>query len=331
MRERSLPALNVRTRDFRTKVDKTVRHYSQTLARQVRGFWWDARHRTADRPVFIVGCSRAGTTLVYQTFSEADELGSRHRESHDFWAELHPLASRRWESHDLTAADASFKDRAVVSRYFYTETSRRRFVDKNNQNGLAIPYLHALFPDAHFVFVKRSPGDNIHSLIVGWGKPDQFATWSAGLPADVAIENGRYKRWCFFLPMGWRNYVRATIEEVCALQYRAMNEAILESKATIPASQWTEIKYEDILRDPVAAFQQGFESAKLRFGARQRAHCENVLSRPYNAFSEIRLDKWRSTENRDRIVRVLPVVTKLAKTMGYVQADQHAPRQGAAV
>ena len=118
----------------------------------------------------MVGCSRAGTTLVYKTLSESREIGSLQRETHDYWTDLHPLADKHWDTHALDASDASPADRDTVSRYFYSWTGQHRWVDKNNQNGLCVPYLQALFPDAVFVFVKRSPGDNLNSLIEGWRK-----------------------------------------------------------------------------------------------------------------------------------------------------------------
>ncbi len=267
--------------------------------------------------MFVVGCSRGGTTVVYKTLSEADELGSLQRETHDFWAQLHPLSEKGWRSHALDAADASPSDRDTVERYFFRDLGARRFVDKNNQNGLCVPYLHALFPDARFVYVRRSPGDNIHSLIEGWGRGDEFAHWSAALPAEVRVDGGRYRRWCFFLFDGWRDYLDRPIEEVCAAQYVAMNEAILDARAAIPSSQWTEIVYEELVRDPVAAFRALWESLGLRFGPRQEAHCAEVLGRPYNAFSPIRLDKWKEQGNRERIERVLPRVEPTAHRMGY--------------
>jgi hypothetical protein len=303
--------------EFLVKVDKTVRHYGRRVSRRLRGAYWQVAQPRIERPVFIVGCSRAGTTVVYKTFSEARELGSLQRETHDFWVELHPLAAKDYATHALGAADASARDRDAVCRYFYSQTGVQRFVDKNNQNGLCVPYLHTLFPDAHFVYVKRSPGDNVNSLIEGWGKPDEFATWSERLPVAVRIDGGRYRRWCFFLFDGWREYIERPIEEVCAAQYVAMNRAILDARRAIPAAQWTEIVYEDLVRDPVGGFRAAFESAGLAFDTRLEAHCRNVLGTPYNAFSPIEIDKWRSQRNRDRIERVLPDVVPVAREMGY--------------
>lgn len=303
--------------EFWLKVDKTLRHHSHAIARAARGAWWDVRRPRAVRPVFVVGCSRAGTTLVYKTFSESREIGTLQRETHDFWVDLHPLGQKHWDTHGLTAADASDVDRDIVTRYFYAWTGHSRFVDKNNQNGLCVPYLHALFPDAHFVFIKRSPGDNLNSLIEGWGKPDEFATWSDELKEHVAVEDGKYTKWCFFLADGWRNYLNAPIEEVCAFQYRAINQAILDAQSAIPAAQWSDVFYEDLVRDPVSGFRRLFQEAGLPFSADIHDHCAQVLAKPYNAFSEIRLDKWRDGRNWEKIERVLPEVRAVAQRMGY--------------
>jgi len=304
-------------RDFRQKVDKTLRYHGRRAIIGLRGLWWDIRRYKVERPVFVVGCSRAGTTLVYKTLSESRELGTLQRETHDLWAELHPLQDRNWETHALAAGDASDHDRDYIARYFYSWTGKKCFVDKNNQNGLCVPYLRALFPDACFIYVKRNPGDNLNSLIEGWGRPDEFATWSKNLTTTIAIDDGTYKRWCFFLADGWRQFVNARIEDVCAFQYDAINQSILDAKPAIADQHWHEVFYEDLVRDPVGQFRTMFNACGLVFDERLARHCENVLNLPYNAFSAIRVDKWRDGRNKDRIRRVLPTLEKVAKQMGY--------------
>jgi hypothetical protein len=299
------------------KVGKTLAYHARRIQRGARGARWALTRLPARRPIIVVGCSRAGTTLVYKTLSESREIGSLQRETHDYWTGLHPLSDKNWDTHALAAGDARAADRDAVSRYFYSWTGRDRWVDKNNQNGLCVPYLHALFPDAVFVFVKRSPGDNLNSLIEGWRKPDEFATWSNDLPATVAVENGQLNQWCFFLAEGWRDYVDAAVEEVAAFQYNAINRAILDARAGIPDSQWVEVFYEDFLRDPVASFRQVFEGCGLAFDSHLAQHCAQVLDIPYNAFSEIRLDKWKDGRNRARVERVMGRVEEIAHRMGY--------------
>lgn len=304
-------------KEFCSKVDKTLRYHFRRRTIAFRGFWWDVVHPQTHAPVFIVGCSRAGTTLVYKTLSESIELGTLQRETHNFWSGLHPPEERNWDSHAIPFAMANDQDRNRVARYFYSWTGKRRFVDKNNQNGLCVPYLHALFPDAHFIYVKRSPGDNLNSLIEGWGKPEEFASWSRGLPETVAVNGGKYALWCFFLSEGWREYLHAGVEEVCAFQYDAINAAILDARELVTADKWHEVFYEDIVRDPVARFRGMFTECGLDFDAGLERHCRDVLNIPYNSFSEIRVDKWKDGRNKERIAHILPVVEKVVRRMGY--------------
>jgi hypothetical protein len=317
------------TNEFREKVGKTLSYHGRQVRNSLRRILCATFHSPARRPVFVVGCSRAGTTLVYKTLSESRELGTLQSESHDFWAGLHPLQDRNWKSHVIPVSEASESCRQYVTCYFYSRTGNTRFVDKNNQNGLSVPYLYAMFPDAYFIYVKRSPGDNINSLIEGWGKAEEFATWSSVLPARVAVDNGRYNRWCFFLPEDWRDYLDASIENVCAFQYSSINQTILAAKKDIPESQWYEVAYEDLVQDPVGQFRSMFLSCGLVFDDRLALHCKDVLSRPYNAFSRIELDKWKLGRNRDRIMRVLPNVSNVAAMMGYGNGSrQRNPSHG---
>lgn len=298
-------------------VAKTVYHHWRKALVFSRKQCWNVVNLMPDRPVFVVGCSRAGTTLVYKTFSESRELGTLQKETHEFWAGLHPLSDRNWSSHALAAEDASNQDRLLASCYFYSRTGKRRFVDKNNQNGLCIPYLYTLFPNAHFVYVKRNPGDNINSLMEGWRRPDEFASWSGEMPEEVSIDGGSITRWCFFLPEGWRGYLSSSLEEVCAFQYQAMNASILEAKSGIPQRQWTEICYEDLLEDPVTCFESAFKDCDIAFTPELERHCSSVLEKPYNAFSEIKQHKWLHGRNRECIEKVLPSTREIAARLGY--------------
>ena len=308
---------SVEAAGFWTKFSKTFTWYKQEALIRARQLWWPLMQPGLDRPVFVVGCSRAGTTLVYKLLSGSTKLGSLQRETHDVWSQLHPLSERDWSSHKLGAEDARESDRLFMARYFRVYTGRSRIVDKNNQNGLCIPYLYALYPDARFLYVKRHPGDNINSLIQGWARPAEFGAWSEELPEKVSISEGRYTRWCFFLPEGWRSYCDAPIETVCAFQYRSMNESILRARDNIPRQQWIEVCYEDLLRDPDEALARIFNFCDVSYTMRLRAVCERIMATPFNAFSEIGLEKWKSDEHSERIHRVLESVKGVAGEMGY--------------
>src|SRR5690606_380020 len=122
-------------------------------------------------------------------------------------------------------------------------------------------------------------------------------------------DNGKYKRWCFFLAESWRQLTRSTIEKVCAFQYKTMNEAILSAKKTIPVEQWHEVSYETLIADPVEEFKRLFDGCSVPFDQAMQNHCRSVLNKPYNTFSEIGVEKWKNSVNRERIERVLESVS----------------------
>jgi hypothetical protein len=133
----------------------------------------------------------------------------------------------------------------------------------------------------------------------------------------VAVENGRYTRWCFFLADGWRDYVTASVEDVCAFQYEAIHSAILAAKRTIPPDQWIEVFYEDIVNHPAQQIGAIAERLGLSFDGTLKAHTESLLDRPYEAMFEIRLDKWRDHAHRAKIERVLPRLRAVSEALGY--------------
>jgi len=298
------------------KIGKTVQFYSRLFLQQWRELTWPLVRHTFEKPIFVLGCSRSGTTVMYKVLSMAKGLASLDKETHDFWNSLHPPEEKNWESHQLGKKDVSDRDRIRVARFFFRHVGMSRFVDKANQNCFRIHYLLELFPDARFVYVKRDGRDNINSLIHGWGRPEEFAIWKHSFPEKVMVDNGRYQSWSFFLFQGWRSLLNARIEEVCAHQWIAANEAILSARTFIPSFQWIEISYEDILSSPVETFQKVFEQLEIPFAGKAKNHCGELLENPYNAFSTPRLNKWKD-ENRERIERVMPAIQKTMTRMGY--------------
>ena len=65
--------------EFLIKVSKTLVYRARRIQRGVRSARWALTRQPAQRPVIVVGCSRAGTTLAYKTLSESHEIGSLQR------------------------------------------------------------------------------------------------------------------------------------------------------------------------------------------------------------------------------------------------------------
>jgi hypothetical protein len=286
----------------------------------LRGAYFDrARPALAD-PVFVLGCSRSGTTVTYETLAASPHFLSLGVEIPEFWNGLYGPLNNGWASEAAGVEQARPEHRDAAQRYFFQRLGNGVVLDKTCINTLRVPYLNALFPNARYVFIQRDGRDNISSMIDGWrhGRTDgsfHLSRYFGAFPEGVAINGGEFDEWHFFLPPGWREYNRASLEEVCAYQWISANQLALQGKALIAPERWIQIRYEDLFDRPVDMFRDAFERLDLPFDEQMRERCAHlaptsiVKGRP-------KKQKWRE-HNPEAIERVLPMIRPLMKELGY--------------
>jgi hypothetical protein len=290
------------------------------LRYQLRGLWWDVTRPAVPDPVFVVGCSRSGTTITYEALGAAPQFLKFGWEIPQFWDNLHGPLNNGWQSEAAGAEQAKPVHRDAALRYFYQRLGLGWVLDKTCINVMRIPYLHELFPAAKFVFIQRDGRDNISSMMDGWrmGRVDgrfELSHWFGPFPEPVAINGGEFKEWAFFLAPGWREYNHASLEEACAFQWVSANRLALDAKQAIPQEQWIHLRYEDIFERPVEMFREAFEWLGVPFTADLEARCANL--QPTSIVKgKPKKQKWRE-HNPEAIERILPVIRPLMLEMGY--------------
>lgn len=166
------------------------------------------------KPIFVVGLPRTGTTLVERILAGHSALTSIG-ETSAFAAALRKAAT---SSQGLNFADLGA--RYMASAVAFGGLKDRRFIDKTLQNYLYCGYIHATFPDAKIVLVKRRPMD------AGW-----------------AIFKAHFRGYFSF------SYNQTELAQYI-LAYRRL---ALHWKSVLPAHVYMEINYEDIVADQAAA------------------------------------------------------------------------------
>ena len=314
-----------RLRNFHKLLDPDIRAKNlRALRWELRGLWWTITRPAVSDPVFVVGCSRSGTTITYETLAAAPQFLSFGWEIPQFWDGLYGPLNNGWHSEAADATHARPAHRDAALRYFYQRLGPGWVLDKTCINVMRIPYLHALFPQAKFVFIHRDGRDNVSSMIDGWhlGRTDGRFELSYTLgpcPEPVAIEDGRFKEWAFFLPPGWREYNRASLAEVCAFQWVSANRLALDAKARIPSPQWVQLRYEDIFERPVAMFRDAFERLGVPFTDELAARCAHL--QPTSVVKGAPTQRKWKQHNPEAIERVLPTLRPLLLELGYDPDD----------
>jgi hypothetical protein len=264
------------------------------------------------QPIFLIGCPRSGTSVLNALLQLSPEVAGLPGEGHVLWEALHHPKYHGWRSNALAASDVTDFDRAFFSAAMRTIARGRRFLDKTPKNSLRIAYLAGLFPDADFVFIKRSGADNVNSLIQGWRAAPRFVTY--GVPARL---DGRPRRaWSFVLIPGWRDLEGAPAEEISARQYVACNEAALVGERLIDPSRWTSVQYEDLVARPEDELARVLDRLGLALTPKLSNAARHLMETPINTVTPPKLGKWR-TENRAEVESILPFIAETERKLGY--------------
>lgn len=212
-----------------------------------------------DRPIFILGPHRSGTTLVYKTLHRHPEITAfdRHVRQYRRCLWLAPLArkllgrnkplesQRIWDEFVPTDDDRLGAEHATddIVRHFHhlvrTTVRQRggsRFVAKYPRLSLRVPWIDAVFPDALFVHVAR----------------DWRAVVNSTIKRKVKREHGS-GRWFGVRPPGWEAWVDLPHDEAAARTFAAVTH-VLERERERYADRWITVRYDEICEAPAEQF-----------------------------------------------------------------------------
>lgn len=256
--------------------------------------WWllGGERCRLDRPIFVVGCPRSGTTLFVNRFASHPGLAD--------WSEGLELWDANWQpsgaDHVRTAADVTPEIRrrttAILSLYVWL-TGRRRFVNKLPRNALRIPYLAALFPDCRVIHVIRDGRAVVASLV----QKVRDEPRRQGRPL------GNFAR-----PPGWQELQeRPEVEQFAHLWTRMVLQA-REAGRRLTAGAFTEVFYEEFCRDPRRTLAQLYRWADLPEPLHLDAAPASLTARN---------DKWLTTLSPAEREQMVAIVGSLLESLGY--------------
>ena len=144
------------------------------------------KYKPVEKPIFILGTGRSGTTILGIVLSMHKEVGYLN-EPKAIWHLIHPHEdiignySQADAQYRLTAEDVTDEMRQRAGQMFgayLTVTRAERLVDKYPELIFRVDFVRALFPNARFIFLVRNGWDTCHSI----------ANWSKRLGGEVNSE-----------------------------------------------------------------------------------------------------------------------------------------------
>lgn len=287
------------------------------------------REISIDRPIFIVGCGRSGTTILYELLSghpdlawfstysqrwpqlplaiapsklhDLGQLSRKYRdklprpvEGYPLWDYCKPVANSPSDP-PLTESDARPDDIARVRDMVATHLryqGKPRFINKNTRNTRRIRYLDAIFKDALFVHIVRNPRATVNSLL-------KVDFWP-----DLKIWSERQ-----VTPRQWEAAGNDSAV-LAARLWSAEVQRALDDSAMLPDHRYVQLRYEDLMEHPEDILAGILAFCGLEWSER--------FSRFVASFRLANMNsKYDSQLSAERIARIDRVVAPVARRLGY--------------
>ncbi len=265
-----------------------------------KGRWWNPvvfgnlrlaagrAGQSIDRPVFIVGMGRSGTTLLGRILAAHPSVGFLN-EPKAMWHVIRddediigsyapPHTGRLYLQAEDAPEEVSRRSHALFGWYLRASRSKR-IVDKYPEHVFRHTFVRAIFPDARFLIAIRSPWLTLRSVAAWsgshgtgdadwWGVRDQkwHIIWTQG----VALRPSNSDLAALNLAGETDHLVRAAIEWVVT-----MREA-LSLAAVNPLAQV--VRYEELVRQPRETIRRALSFCELPASSRTEEYADAVVS-----------------------------------------------------
>jgi Flp pilus assembly protein TadD len=209
--------------DYSSEDERTL--FDTIKAQCSREFCTAGSRNESERPIFIVGMPRSGTTLLERIVGSHSEIFAAG-ELQDFAIAFKRLGATRSPAllDDNTALAGKGIDYSALGQSYLTRTASRsgnaaHFIDKMPLNYLYAGYIHKALPQARILCLRRNPMDTILS----------------NFKQLFAVRFSQYNYAC-------------DIEDI-ARYYLQFDALIAHWENTLPASHFQQVHYEDLVEN----------------------------------------------------------------------------------
>lgn len=218
-----------------------------------------------DRPVFIIGAARSGTTLLGELLSKHPDVA--------YWLEpkyIWRYAKARSLNDIRTVEEATPATVNYIRKKFHRFLARqkkKRFIEKTPSNVFRISFINTVFPEALFLYIERDGQDVCLSAEKKWtSRPDSSALYRRLISFEIPLRDlpfytvdflrdvfGRFfapERGYIWGPQfdGIREYRdEHSVIETCARQWLESVKSAHEALQYIPESRVYRLNYEELV------------------------------------------------------------------------------------
>jgi len=257
-----------------------------------------------ERPVFIIGAARSGTTFLGDCIGRIPEITYHHE----------PPATKaagRYVYENLWG----FRRSRWFFRLVYAWMVRverdgdLRFSEKTPTNIFLIPFLSRAFPDSQFIHIIRDGRDAASShMHKPWLRAED--AWSGEREPGGYLHGPWPKFWVE--PERRDEFTRTSDARRMAWAWRRYTETGLKEGRLLGPERYHELRYEDLVRDPVGEGERILDFLRIeRKGSR-----DTFLSATIRA-DDSSVGTWRNTFYPSELAEIDAEAGDLLRQLGY--------------
>lgn len=244
--------------------------------------------KPVDRPVFIVGMGRSGTTLLGRILGAHPSVGFLNepkamwhviRDDEDIIGSYAPPHTGRLYLDANDANDDVSRRARALSAWYLLASHSKRVVDKYPELIFRHPFVRAIFPDARFLIAVRSPWSTLKS-VAGWSEShatDDADWWGVrDQKWDILWTQGVVQRTSNLdlvsldLADESDNHVRAAVEWIVTMR-EAISLAAIDPLAQI-------VRYEELVQHPRELIRETLRFCEMQASSRTEEYAEAIIS-----------------------------------------------------
>lgn len=277
-------------------------------------------------PIFLFGNYRSGTTIAQNLVGLHPSVVTWY-EPRTLWLYADP-----GRSHDeFSQCDASGKVARYIRRRFakYQRAhGNRRIIENTPSNVLRVPYVHAIFPEATYLYITRNPFSCISSMELKWQGKKKWAGLLRTLK-NTPVMQLHYYAGDFIEYVILRRVMKDKYMRVYGPRYRGLDGDMKKyDKLTVMARQWAycnrkaredlakighgrvfSFRYEDLVETPEACLRQIYRHCDLPWD-------DSILRQARELIDPGRQLKWLRLD-KQQLKAIVPHVQEEMDVCGY--------------
>lgn len=248
-----------------------------------------------EKPIFIIGCSRSGTTIFADMFSRHDDLASVSEAAQVFELNYYDKNIDHTKTEEQVTPFNEFCIKFFLGFITYLVKKKRRLVNKHPQNSLRIRFLKVIFQDAIFIHLIREGLAVVYSNYTQTLR-DRFRQ---------TIPFGGFPK-----PPLWRKYIILPLHIQYAHQWvDIVNFIQKEASLYLSSDSYIEIKYEDFCKNTYKILKEVDIFCGLNPNLRQYSKIPPSLN--------LDNEKWKSGFEKKQIKEIEKIIEETERKIGY--------------